>query len=69
MDSISVKQLLIETKKFLSELPNLNEIILYGPKTYDLSCIDIYMSGYNCRCALLLLTKMPTSYGLRKIKI
>ncbi len=51
MDSNSAKQLLIETKKFLSELPNLNEIILYGQKhkriqilPYDLSYIDIYMS-------------------------
>ena len=34
MDSISVKQLLIETKKFLSELPNLSEIILYGQNNY-----------------------------------
>src|SRR6266542_4616633 len=51
MNSNSTKQLLIKTKKFLSELPNLNEIILYGQKykriqilPYDLSYIDIYIS-------------------------
>jgi hypothetical protein len=51
MDSNSAKQLLTETRKFLSKLPNLNEIISYGRKhkkiqilPYDLSYIDVYIS-------------------------
>ena len=51
MDSNSVKQLLSETKKFLSNLPDLNEIISYGKKYKkvqilpdELSYINVYMS-------------------------
>ena len=51
MDSKSAKQLLIETKKFLFKLPNLNDIISYGKKhkkiqilPYDISYIDVYIS-------------------------
>jgi len=51
MDSNSAKQLLSETKKFLSKLPDLNEIISYGQKHKkvqilpdDLSYINVYMS-------------------------
>lgn len=51
MDSKSAKQLLVETKQFLSELPNLDEIMSYGQKhkriqilPYDLSYINVYTS-------------------------
>jgi hypothetical protein len=50
MDSIPVKQLLTETRKFLSKLPSLSEIISYGQKhkkiqilSCDLSYVDVHM--------------------------
>ena len=65
MDLKSAKQILSETKDYLTKLPNLNEIISYGQKhrrriqilPYDISYINIYMSDDidvdNGACALL----------------
>jgi len=64
MDLKSAKQILSETKNYLTNLPNLNEIISYGQKhrriqilPYDISYINIYMSDDidvdNGACALL----------------
>ncbi|GBC53919.1 uncharacterized protein OCT59_017220 [Rhizophagus irregularis] len=51
MDSISTKQLLTKTRKFLAKLPSLSEIISYGQKhkkiqilSCDLSYVDVYIS-------------------------
>ena len=64
MDLKSAKQILSETKNYLTNLPNLNEIISYGQKyrriqilPYDISYINIYMSDDinvdNGACTLL----------------
>src|ERR1700722_10171497 len=64
MDLKSAKQILSETKSYLANLPNLDEIISYGQKhrriqilPYDISNINIYMSDDidvdNGVCALL----------------
>ncbi|CAG8748241.1 4346_t:CDS:2, partial [Rhizophagus irregularis] len=51
MDSISTKQLLTKTRKFLAKLPSLSEIMSYGQKhkkiqilSCDLSYVDVYIS-------------------------
>ena len=51
MDSISAKQLLTETRKFLTKLLSLSEIITYGQKhkknqilPCDLSYVNVCMS-------------------------
>ncbi|CAB4483438.1 unnamed protein product [Rhizophagus irregularis] len=51
MDSISTKQLLTKTRKFLAKSPSLSEIMSYGQKhkkiqilSCDLSYVDVYIS-------------------------